>query len=193
MPQLKLQEITRKLLHVSVAMVIPYGIYYIPQKHLASLLLAGASTIMIVSELLRLYVKPVSKIFFKLFGIFLREKEKRSFTGATYMIIAGFFCSVFFDKSVSFTVLSFFFLGDAAAALVGIRFGRIKIRNKTLEGALACAVTGAVFWLVFPRVPIEQGISIAVLTAVLEMLDLKINDNLYVPLICGAVLTIWPF
>ena len=34
--------------------------------------------------------------------------------------------------------LFFLFLGDAAAALVGKSMGRIRIGEKTLEGALGC-------------------------------------------------------
>lgn len=97
-----------------------------------------------------------------------------------------------FDRFIAFTVIVFMILGDAAAALIGMRFGRIRIASgKSLEGMLACIGTCLLFWCIFPVSGFAMALAGAVITGIFEMLPMKINDNLAVPLICGIILQTW--
>lgn len=184
------EEILRKLLHL-LALSIPFGILYLP-KTLATVLMLSTTISLIAIEILRKKVTFMKNLFMKLFGSFLREKEIVCFTGATFLLISGSICSLVFKKNITFLCLSFIILGDAAAALVGMNFGRIRIGKKSLEGSLACAATCLAFWFLFPAgVPFAKGFTIAVATAILELLPVRIDDNLFVPIITGAILEIW--
>ena len=88
--------------------------------------------------------------------------------------------------------------GDAAAAVVGKAFGRMKIGGKTGEGALGCfLLCMALACWVFPSLPdflakwgtpftVLQMLVIATSVSLLELFPIRIgrvvlNDNLYVP------------
>jgi dolichol kinase len=176
--QLSSQEIGRKLLHL-FALLMPAGIFYAPQLNLSpalpSIILAALFVSSVVLEFARFRVPAIQNLFMTAFGSMLRKEESFKITGSTWIIGAAFLCSVLFAKTpyISFIVLSLFVLGDAAAALVGISIGRIKIGKKSLEGSLACfGICVLLAMAVFPLVPgllaVWNGIfplSMAVVTA----------------------------
>lgn len=188
---MKLNEVYRKLLHV-VALAIPFGIYYLPHRvALIALFLLAAGSVTV--ELVRKCSPGVNALFSCWLHRFLRVEEHSRFTGATYLFLGGFLCVLLYDRDVSFISLSYIILGDAAAALIGINFGRTRIGKKSIEGSLACAGICILFWLLFPRVPLTQGVAAAFLTAALELAPIPVNDNLLVPLVTGSLLQFWPF
>src|SRR5436309_3120329 len=82
-------------------------------------------------------------------------------------------------------------VADPLAAIVGIRFGRHRItRNRSLEGSLAFfAATLVIAALVLGRDADESRLTIAaaastigIAAAVCEVLPLRIDDNLTIPL-----------
>ncbi|MCB9481028.1 MAG: hypothetical protein H6680_04300 [Desulfobacteraceae bacterium] len=210
--KLEKAEILRKLLHL-FALTMPFGIYYIPNyfglsKWFPAITLGGVFILSLLTEILRFKSPVIQKIFIKLFGSMMRKKEEFSITGSTYIICSGFLCSVIFVNrpEIAFISLFSFIIADAAAALVGIEFGRIKIRNKSLEGSFACFFTAFVLvYFLFPVFPflmenfggafsLEASIKISFIIAFLEFYSLKffkydINDNLYVPVLCGLAIS----
>lgn len=211
--QLSSQEICRKLLHL-FALLMPIGIFYAPALHFPGIVVPGTLAFLffgsIIVEFLRFRNPFIQNLFLKLFGSMLRKEEDFKITGSTWIIGAGFLCSLFFTHSeyISFIVLTLFVLGDAAAALVGISLGRIKIGKKSLEGSLACFCTCLLlFYAVLPFIPGvlntwggKPPIIISFVTAfiitIFELVPLKItskiviNDNLAVPVIAGFVIVL---
>ena len=201
------KEINRKLLHC-LAVVIPVGIFYGPSW----LGLSQLSICLIISSLLlssviietaRLKNTFCRKWFQYLFSSMLRQEESQQITGATYVLAGGLLCSLLALISESACAAAFlgftlFVLGDAAAALAGKAFGRVRVGRKTLEGALGCyllcVVLGA---FLFPQLPtflavwggelsLSQIFLIAGVITLLEFFPIQIgrltiNDNLYVP------------
>lgn len=205
------QEIGRKLLHL-FALLMPIGIFYGPALHfpktLVGIFLGSLFAVSCIVEFLRFRIPAVQKIFFTMFGSMLRKEENFKITGSTWIIGAGFLCCILFGKVsyISFIVLTLFVLGDAAAALVGISMGRIKIGKKSLEGSLACFFTCVILSVaVLPLIPGvlsvwggKMPLTITLVTAfvitVFELVPLGvpsklvINDNLAVPVIAGYVI-----
>ena len=87
--------------------------------------------------------------------------------------------------------------GDAAAALCGKGFGRVKVGDKTLEGAIGCFLLCFLLTFLFPYLPnflskwgeeftwmhmvlFPLGISLLELFPI-KLGRLTFNDNLYVP------------
>lgn len=206
------EEISRKVLHL-FALLIPAGIFYVPvvfntSKWLPGLVLGFFLLISLVTEFLRLYNETIQKLFLIFFKGMMRKKEEASVTGSTYIFASGFICSVIFVNrpEISFISLFIFILGDAAAALVGIEFGRIKIKGKSLEGSCGCFLTCFILlYFVFPLFPLVMEnfsgsmgfyfcVQTAFLVTILELYPIKIfgfeiNDNLYVPVLCGAAIS----
>jgi dolichol kinase len=205
------QEIGRKLLHL-FALLMPIGIFYAPALHLPKalvpVLLGSLFVASVIVEFIRFRMPSVQKVFFAMFGSMLRKEESFKVTGSTWIIGAGFLCSLLFSESphISFIVLTLFVLGDAAAALVGISIGRIRIGKKSLEGSLACFATcTGVFIVILPfapgvlepwggKTPLLIAFVTALVITVFELVPLKIapkliiNDNLAVPIIAGYVI-----
>jgi dolichol kinase len=207
------EEINRKLLHILSGTLIPAGILYIPLidgcSSLTPAILLGICAFgSVLLEYLRFHNTRVQALFIRLGASVLRQAESHSFTGSTYIFLSAFICSLLFIEQphVAAIALSLFILGDAAAALIGISFGRIKIGKKSLEGSAACFLLGMLLFLVvYPHVPLLldqwQGkvslslmVVIALANTLFELFPLRlgarltINDNLSVPLITGTLL-----
>ncbi|MFW5909044.1 MAG: diacylglycerol/polyprenol kinase family protein [Desulfosalsimonas sp.] len=183
-------EIRRKILHL-VALVIPFGILYMP-RHAAVFLFVPLAAAMLAGELLRKKYPFLQNLFLKIFGMVLRVSEKEKITGGTYFFVAGAICLLIFDPPIAFTVMAFIIVGDAAAALAGMKFGRLRAPwGKSVEGALASLLACITFWALFPEIDAVPAIAGAMITGLLEFLPLRINDNLFVPLICGLILQTW--
>ena len=96
-------------------------------------------------------------------------------------------------RDVVLASLWFLAVGDAAAALVGRTWGHIRIGAKSLEGSaacfLACWAAGAVF-LDSPGGGVPEAAVGAFTAALLEALPMPLDDNLWIPVVSGLVLTL---
>lgn len=207
------EEVNRKLLHILSGTLIPAGIFYIPKipgiaSWVPGAILGVLTALFAGAEMLRRRLPGFQRVVIFFAGSMMRPEEDRAVTGATYIFASAFLCTVLFagQPHISFMVLSMFIIGDAAAALVGLSIGRIRIGAKSLEGSLACLATCLVLLLfAYPHVPglldaWEGTIPIPVIvggalsTTVLELFPIsvgpriKINDNLTVPVVTGLVM-----
>jgi len=188
---LKRNEILRKLLHL-VALVIPFGILYLPRDIAIAVIVPVAAALLLV-DLLRPRWDFLQQLFLKVAGRFLRSAEKKGITGSTSYFISGSICLLFFDAYIAYTAMSFMIVGDAAAAIVGMKFGRIRLASgKSLEGTAACMGTCLLFWAFFPQSGFYTALAAALLTAGLELVPAeRLNDNIFVPVCCGVVLQVF--
>ena len=183
-----LKELLRKTTHLA-GFFIP--LLYIVLDKSTMIFIAGAfAGIAVIVEFLKWVSKSFRELFFRFFEFILRRHERKgAITGATYYIISTFLCIVIFDKHIAIVSIFFIVLGDTAAALVGKAWGRTKlIGSKSLEGSIACFIVCAVislFWI-DPVV----GLTGAFVATLAELLPLRLDDNLTVPLISGAVMQV---
>ncbi len=210
------EEINRKLLHILSGCGIPAGILYIPlipgaSPQLPKIILGVLLFLSLTLEIIRFKVPAFHKFYFSMAGSMMRKEEDKKLTGATWIFASAFICTLLFPKTpqISCIVINLFILGDAIAAVVGLSMGRIKIGKKSLEGTLACFfLCLALFYLVFPHVPLLLDpwggktpllfvLIVSLSVAVLELFPIRlsktltINDNLYVPVVVGAIMQIF--
>jgi len=201
------EEINRKLLHI-LAIGFPVFIFYGPGefgllREQVVWIFFGIFLFSMAVDLFRLYAKSFRSWFFKRFGYMMRKQEETQLTGATYIIAGSLICSWISLTSETFAASAFlsltlFILGDAAAALCGKAYGKIRVGEKTLEGAFGCFFLCALLTgLVFPHLPtflskwdgdftwmhiIVFPLGIALLELFpIKIVGIKLNDNLYVP------------
>jgi dolichol kinase len=214
--QLSKEEVNRKLLHI-IAVVLPASIFYGPIYYdLTRFFMVGSIflllTFSIIIELFRFKIRSFGAWFTSTFGSMMRVDEKKQLTGATYVLAGSAICSLLSTYSediavTAFISLTLFILGDAVAAIVGKAIGRIRVGEKTLEGALGCFVFCAIVaGLVFPQLPCfvkywgsdistPEIIIIAATVSILEFFPFKfgrlvLNDNLYVPVVTTLVISL---
>ena len=205
--RLTTEEVNRKLLH-GLAVLLPICIFYCPaalgfDRLFMSFAIFSLLLFSVLIEILRLNSISFGKWFFAVFGSMLRKEEKIRLTGATYILGGSLICSIFslhsdFAAVASFLSLTLFILGDAAAALTGKAVGRIRVGEKTLEGAMGCFILCVIIaGLIFPNLPYfvnywggdipwMEVLIISSTISVLELFPVKfgrviLNDNLYVP------------
>jgi len=178
----------RRLIHLGSS-VLPLG-YWIVGRDTAVVIIFIMAITMIGIEIARIHTARGHRIYQRFLGSVTRPTEERRPTGGTYVFIGAFLAAVLFAPPIAILSMLFMSVGDSAAAFVGQRYGRIPIGNKSLEGTLACFF--ACLFLTLPAglsLPIAAaGAATAALTELVPWPFL--NDNLAIPVISGAVMTL---
>lgn len=141
-------------------------------------------------DLIRLKDLPGASFIKNLIGSMLRDHESTDLTGASYILSGAVLTIALFSKPVAVAALGFIILGDIAAALVGRKFGKTKIGDKTLEGSLTFFGVCILVTLLVPNLSIVIGIIGALIATICEAMTLPVDDNLIVPIISGLVMQI---
>jgi dolichol kinase len=187
------QEIWRKLIHLGSA-AFPIA-YWLTNQTVMLWVLVPLAAFAIGAETLR-HLKPGFRAFIdRWLGRLLRRAEDHTLTGATCVTLGALLSIVLFDKPIAIAVLLFLSVSDALASLVGIRFGRIRIGGKSLEGSAVFFVSAAVIALFVLRTTPLVAIAGAAVATLVEALPLKVaghklDDNLTIPLITGTAMTL---
>ncbi len=190
----------RKFAHAALGMAFLYIFIYsgFPQTVIWSI--AGAYLIWSFSLETARHMNPrINEWVCKAFRPIMREREKTRVNSAIFYSIS--MAIVYFGFPTEVTVLTMLFiaLGDPAAGIVGIYWGRKKLtQHSSLEGSLACfavcalsaAICGAFLFEVslgfFPLV-LFAGLC-GLVGAVAETSFKKFDDNLVMPLLSAPAL-----
>jgi len=135
-------------------------------------------------------------------GIFLKtlKRDEVYEISATAALILSFIPIFFFPMSVFAAAVLIASIGDGAASLIGIKFGKRhfpKNSKKTIIGYVAgfsfSFFTALVVYFIFESsIPflkiIILSISGASVFLIVDLLDLKINDNILNPIFCGLLM-----
>jgi dolichol kinase len=126
--------------------------------------------------------------------LFFRAEEQFKESAMTPYAIAILLTLLTFPKTLALIAIYTLAIADPASALVGITWGRHRIvAGKSLEGSTAFLVATAVIVAVVLRVTtvvtagpiVLAAIGIGLLAASFEMLPLRLDDNLTIPLFVG--------
>ncbi len=184
---LALQEDGRKFIHIASS-IVPLG-YWLLGREIAIPLLAAITLAMFFFEYLRIRTVWFRKLYDRFLGGMTRPGETDRLTGATYVFV-GMLVASFYDEPVAITAMLFLSLGDSAAAIIGIRYGKTMIGPKSLEGSLACFGTCIIVgW--FMNLSILVVIFGALTATLAELISLKrLNDNITIPLFSGGIMAL---
>ena len=183
------RELARKAFHVA-STVLPLLVWLAPRE-LAVAVLVPTAAIALAVDAARLRLRWPRYHFLRLTRTMLRGHERRGLAGATYMAVAYALALLLFPKPVAVAAMLYNGLGDAAAALVGKRWGRHRTRwGKSWEGfGAALAVNlgvGLGIGALDPGLPLAGALVGAAAAAALEFAPLPLDDNLRVTLGGGA-------
>jgi len=186
-------ELKRKMIHIS-SLIFPL-LFNLIEREAFLILLGTLSLLMILLDIFRKKHMKIGLIYDKFLGDILRshESDKKNilFTGGTYIVISFFLCAVLFQKEIATLAMLIIIISDTAAAITGMTIGRIKIGTKTLEGSLAFFFSGIVlFFLVIKPSGLNiiyYGLIALLLTTIFELIPMKTDDNITIPLFFGIV------
>jgi dolichol kinase len=195
-PTLRPSNTKRALLHVTTALI---GVVVLraapgpwwPAAIAVPLALAGWTT-----EALRRGHPRINALVMRVFAPVAHAHEYRRVNSATWYVTALALLSLTRAPLPCAVGLAALGLGDPAAALVGRRFGRIRLMHgRSLEGSaaffgVATLAGAAVAWAFAPTLPLAPLLSVAAAAAlagaVTELVSLRVDDNLSVALAASA-------
>lgn len=180
-------EITRKIVHL-ITLSIPIGYAIIPEETVLMIVLLLFLGFLSV-DLLRHYHSGMASLFRKyFFEKVLREEEKPTLMGSTYFLFSTLLTILLFPKSIAIASLLILILSDTCAALVGKGIGKISIFGKTLEGSIAFFFSSLLIVWLYPNLNRFWGSVAALGATLIEILPIKLDDNLTIPLIASAIM-----
>ena len=184
-----LSEYKRKLIHL-FNLAIPFGYLYIfPEKWVFVKLLSILMVLFIIFDILRHKVTWVKSLFSLFIDSMLRSHEQEGkLTGATWVMIGAVISIILFSKPVAIIALIFMSIGDTAAGLIGQRYGKHKIWNKSWEGFFGGLFVCIIIGMNYSLLPMTISLSGAVAAMVMEIVPIPLDDNFKIPLGAGAIM-----
>jgi dolichol kinase len=175
------RELSRKLIHLATV-AVPIAVWLVPQ-HVAVTALALLTAFAMLVEWARRRIRWARYQFLRRTRRMLRPHERNNLAGATYMVLAYLLALLLFPRPVAVVAMLYNGLGDAAAALVGKRWGRHRTSwGKSWEGAAAGLLVNLAVGLAVPGIPLAAVGLGALTAAAVEFLPLPLDDNLRVTL-----------
>jgi dolichol kinase len=183
-------ELVRKSIHFS-SLAIPVGMYLLPLR-LSKPLLLGLSLLTLTLDVVRLHDAFVRRVFYFVFGRILREHERFNLLGSTYLFLASLICIYAFEPAIAAVSVAFLVVGDTMAALVGRRWGRVRILDKSLEGSLACFASCVLIGWIYPgpEMTATRILAGSLVATLFELLPIPLDDNMRIPLAAGFAMTL---
>ncbi|MBP1910214.1 diacylglycerol/polyprenol kinase family protein [Methanolobus bombayensis] len=174
-------ELLRKGVHfTSIIIVLVYA--FMGKQACQTLLISYLVTILIIEHL---RLDRGFKLPF--FHVVLRQKEKSGIGSYVYFTMGALIVVSVFSKNVVLAAILMTTFGDMSAALIGKRFGNIRIKNgKSIEGCIAEFIVDLIIAFLFIRNPFISVIMAFVATYV-ETTFVKIDDNLVIPIFSASV------
>ncbi len=181
-------ELKRKSIHLlGLVYLLLYwvSLKLFKSSKISMLLLLSVFLFFIAIEFFRIIQKKKIPIF----HIFWREKEENSLGGQVYYILGMIIALAIFDFEIALAVILMTVLGDMAAAIFGIAFGKHWIKNledTAWEGIIAeLAVNLIIGYLIIGNWAII--IPMALMATFVETIFPHIDDNLAIPIFAGFI------
>jgi dolichol kinase len=180
-------EIRRKIVHLAT-LIVPAG-YVMTSRETVLVFVIPLFLGLLAVDVLRHFHPGLASLFKRFFfGKVLREEEKPTLMGSTYFLFSTILTLLLFPKPIAIASLLILILSDTAAALVGMAIGRTRIFGKTLEGSAAFFLVSLLIVWLYPNLPRFSGTLAALGGTVIELLPIRLNDNLSIPLVTGAIM-----
>ena len=184
-------ELKRKMIHLS-SVIIPI-VYFFSERNFMLILLTAGFIAMVITDILRNKNDFVKNLYNKYLKNILRGHESDGsriyFTGGTYIVLAFLMCVVLFEKNIAILSMMIIIFCDTAAAITGKLFGRHHIGKKTFEGSLAFFIVGMILFIIIMKpvsfIVFAIGIAAVFLTTLFELIPMKIDDNIVIPMFFG--------
>lgn len=120
--------------------------------------------------------------------VYRLEREKNLSSPGIQALWAnlGIFLSfLLFGRGPAMVAVVVLAVGDAFASIIGVRYGKTKIGDRSLEGTFAFFFSS--FVVLLPFLGFWKSFVVSFFSAIVEALPIRVDDNFTVPLIAGIV------
>ncbi len=184
------QELLRKGIHACNS-IIAFSLFFLDQNDVL-LIVAIGTILIVVFDFLRIYTKQVQRIYNFLFKEVTRDFESCRLTGASYVMIGALIVLSIFESRICIPALLIMSFSDSAAAIIGKKYGKTKIFDKTLEGSLAFLLTSFVIVIFFiPDIDFTFSIIAIIASTIVELVPKSnLDDNLLIPIVSAFIISL---
>ncbi len=189
-------KLMRKLWHLAGGSFFPVLALFVSREVL--LITVGTITgILILWEISRFAFPGINRWTISHLRIVLKREEQFQPTGTTLLLVASLVVFCLFEKYIAITSLLFVAIGDPVASLVGEKYGKHAVLDKSLEGSLACLISclavGMLMTSLSPSLALPVVAYGAIWATVVEMLSINVDDNFTMPLFSASAMALATF
>ena len=178
----------RRLFHAAVGITVVLVLRFLVPSNTVALIAMGSALLMVLLfEWVRLTKPQLNLLFFRVLSPLVSAGEERKVVSSVWYLLGVFTVVGLFPREIALPSVLVMALADPAASYVGRRWGNTPLGTGTVTGSVTFVVTGTLVLL--PYVEIAPALATAVVTAAVEALPWRLNDNLTIPVSAG--LTLW--
>ena len=180
------REIGRKILRMIVGAIIISLILFVKNNYgekMIILLGFWLSIILILLDMLRVefnFFLPFEKHL-------IRKKEEKRINALTMGVIGGLLAFSFYRFDIAFAAIVMMLFSDPAAAIIGMKYGSIKlVKKKSLQGGATALIVNLIIGYIMLANAIIF-IPMALTATIIELVADQIDDDFTIPLFAGLV------
>lgn len=192
-------QLARRMIHMGCGVTVGLLYHFLLTHQQAVHILGTMACILYILEQVRVNYPEFSEYFNFLTNYFLRAEEQIKESAGVPFLMAVLLAILSFPKSIALLAIFTLAISDPLSALFGIRFGKRKIvKNKSLEGSTAffisCLCCSMIIFSTYTSATTLSltlfSFTTALLVTAFEMLPLRLDDNLTIPIFTAIVS--WP-
>ncbi len=188
-------QLPRRLFHMGSGVTVAFIYNFLLTHQQAVSILGTIACVLYIMEQVRINYPEFSGHFEQFSKYLLRAEEQLKESAGVPFVMGLLLTILSFPKPIAVVSILTLAIADPLSALIGIKYGRLRVvAHKSLEGSgaffIGCfAATALVFLGYAPTTGTALGLAffVAFTVGVFEMVPIRLDDNLTIPLFTAAV------
>lgn len=188
-------QLPRRLFHMGSGVTVAFIYNFLLTHQQAVSILGTIACVLYILEQVRINYPEFAGNFEQYSKYLLRAEEQLKESAGIPFVMGLLLTILSFPKPVAVVAILTLAVADPLSALIGIRYGRIRVvAHKSIEGSAAFFVgcflaTTLVFMGYAPTTGTALGLAffVAFTVSVFEMVPIRLDDNLTIPLFTSVV------
>ncbi len=191
-------QLPRRIFHMTNGFLVAV-IYSFMTHSMAVHILGIFACVLYIFEQIRIKYPEYNSKLNKFYQYFLRAEEQLKESSMIPYVMGLLLTIISFPKLIAICAILTLGFADPLSAIIGIKYGKRKLmKSKTAEGSMTFFIVSFFCILVpltiFTNNPFYKIFFVSALTAgmtsYVELLPLRLDDNLTIPIFCGFALLI---